>query len=64
MLETQGQSVWSGEKAQRKFSNMSGKAPGYQLSPDNFQMVKRMLAPDWAQKNTLYYCAQLANSIT
>ena len=27
-----------------------GKAPGYRLSPDHFQKVKRMLAPDWAQK--------------
>ena len=27
-----------------------GKAPGYRLSPDHFQTVKRMLAPDWAQK--------------
>ena len=25
-------------------------APGYWLSPDHFQMVKRVLAPDWAQK--------------
>ena len=27
-----------------------GKAPGYRLSPDHFQTVNRMLAPDWAQK--------------
>ena len=24
--------------------------PGYRLSPDHFQTVKRMLVPDWAQK--------------
>ena len=48
--ETQGQSVGPGEKARRKFSSTGGRAPGYLLSPDHFQMVKRMLAPDWAQK--------------
>ena len=34
----------------RKFSSTGGKAPGYRLSPDHFQTVKQMLAPDWAQK--------------
>ena len=29
---------------------MGGRAPGYRLSADHFQKVKRMLAPDWAQK--------------
>ena len=29
---------------------MDGRAPGYWLSPDHFQTVKRMLVPDWAQK--------------
>ena len=29
---------------------MGGRAHGYRLSPDHFQTVKRMLAPDWAQK--------------
>ena len=48
--ETQGQSVGPGEKALQKFSSTSGKAPGYRLSPDHFQTVKRMLVPDWAQK--------------
>ena len=48
--ETQGQSVGPGEKARRKFSSTGGKAPGYRFSPDHFQTVKRMLAPDWAQK--------------
>ena len=28
---------------------MGGRAPGYRFPPDHFQMVKRMLAPDWAQ---------------
>ena len=40
----------AGEKARRKFSSTGGKAPGYRLSPDRFQTVERMLAPDWAQK--------------
>ena len=48
--ETQGRSVGPGEKAQQKFSRTGGKAPGYRLSPDHFQTVKRLLAPDWAQK--------------
>ena len=48
--ETQGQSVEPGEKARRKFSRTGGRAPGYRLSPDHFQTVKWMLAPDWAQK--------------
>ena len=41
--ETQGQSVWSGEGA----NEVQGRkqAPGYRLSPDHFQTVKRMLAP-------------------
>ena len=42
----------AGEKARPKFSSTGGKAPGYRLSSDDFQMVmvKRMLAPDWVQK--------------
>ena len=48
--ETQGRSVGPGEKARRKFPSTGGKAPGYRLPPDHFQTVKRMLAPDWAQK--------------
>ena len=48
--ETQGRSVGPGEKAGRKFSSSGGKAPEYRLSPGHFQTVKRMLAPDWAQK--------------
>ena len=49
--ETQGQSVdRPGEKARRKYSSTGGRAPGYRISTDHFQTVKRMLAPDWAQK--------------
>ena len=48
--ETQGQSVGPGEKAGRKFSSTGKKAPGYRLSPSYFQIIKRMPAPDWAQK--------------
>ena len=49
-LETQGRSVGPGEKARRNILSTGGKAPWYRLSPDHFQEVKRMLAPDWAQK--------------
>ena len=63
-LETQGRSVGSGEKARRSILSTGGKAPLYRLSPDHFQEVKRMLAPDLAQKNALYYCAQSANSFS
>ena len=48
--ETQGQSVGSGEKVGRKFSNTGERAPGYRLSPRYFQKFKRMPAPVWAQK--------------
>ena len=48
--ETQGQSVRSGEKAERKFSSTGKRAPGYRLSLNYFQKFKPMLAPDWAQK--------------
>ena len=60
--EIQGQSVGSGETARRKFSRKGGWVPGYQLSPDHFLMASRMPAPDWAQKNPLYYCAPSASS--
>ena len=50
VIQTQGQSVELGEKARRKFSSTGERAPGYRLSPDHFQTVKWMLAPDWAQK--------------
>ena len=62
--ETQGQSVGSGEKTGRKFSSTGEKAPGYRLLPNYFQKLTRMPAPDWAQKNALYYCAQSANSFS
>ena len=32
------------------FLSGSGRAPGYRLSLDHFQTIKRMLAPDWTQK--------------
>ena len=40
------------------------RALGYRLSPNYFQNFERMTAPDWAQKNALYYCAQSANSFS
>ena len=48
--ETQGQSVRSGEKAERKFSSTGERAPGYRLLPYYFQKLKRTPVPDWAQK--------------
>ena len=48
--ETQGQSVGLGEMARRTFSSTGGRAPWYRLSPEHFETVKRILAPDWAQK--------------
>ena len=55
-LETQGQSVGSGEKAGRKFSGKGGRAPGYRLGPDHFQKFQRMPALDWAQKCFVLLC--------
>ena len=46
--ETQGQSVWSGETAGRKFSSTGERASGYRLSSNYFQKFKWMPAPDWA----------------
>ena len=40
--KTQGQSVGQGEKARRKLSSTGGRAPGYRLSPNHFQTVKRL----------------------
>ena len=37
-------------RARRKFSSTDKRAPGYRLSPNYFQKLKRMPAPDWAQK--------------
>ena len=56
-LETQGQSVGSGEKAGRKFSSTGERAPGYRRSPNCFQKFKQMLLPI-----ALYHCEQSANS--
>ena len=38
------------EKGTTKVSSTGGKAPGYRFSPGLLQMVKQLLAPDWAQK--------------
>ena len=54
---------WEKRLDRRKFSRMGGRAPGYRLSPEHFQAVKRMLALI-GHKNALYYCAQSANSIS
>ena len=54
--ETQGRSVGPGEKARRKFSSTDGNAPGYRLSPDYFQTVKRLVAPDQHKKFFVLLC--------
>ena len=42
---------WGRQKRRdESFQAEAEKPPGYRLSPDCFQTVKRMLAPDWAQK--------------
>ena len=55
---------WVGRKGGTKVFKYGQKSPWYQLSPNYFQKFKRMLAPDWAQKNASYYCAQSANSFS
>ena len=37
------------KKGATKVFKHGGRAPGYRFPPDYFQMVKRMLAPEWAQ---------------
>ena len=61
--ETQGQSVGS-KKAGRKFASRGKRAPGYRLWQNYFQKFKQMSAPNWAQKNALYFSAQAANSFS
>ena len=39
-----------GKRRAEIFKAQAGKPPGYRLSPDHFQTVKQMLAPDWAEK--------------
>ena len=51
-----------GRKGATKVFKDRRKSLWYRLLPDHFQTVRRMLAPDWAQKNALYYCAQSANN--
>ena len=53
-----GSQSGAGEMARRKFSRTGGRTPGYQVSPDHFQTALRIPAPDWAEKNPLYYSAQ------
>ena len=40
----------AGRKGATKVFEHGRKSPGYRLSPDHFQTVKGMLAPNWAQK--------------
>ena len=60
-LETQGQSVGSGERAWQTFSSTGERASGYWLSPNYFQKFKRMPAPDWTQK---MFCIIVPNQRT
>ena len=53
------------EKRRDESFQVRAKEPlDHRLSPNYFQTFKRMPAPDWAQKNALYYCAQSANSFS
>ena len=45
-----GQEKRRDEIVQAQAEKSAEKPPGYRLSPDHFQTVIRMLAPDWAQK--------------
>ena len=54
------QSGWE-KRCNKRFQAQIKKS---QILLDHFQTVKWMLAPDWVQKNALYYCAQSANSIS
>ena len=47
--------MWDWESRKGTFSSTGEKAPRYRLSPNYFQKLKRMPAPDWATKNVLYY---------
>ena len=51
-----------GRKGATKVFKDGRKRPWVPTLTRPFQTVKRMLAPDWAQKNASYYCAQSANS--
>ena len=46
-----------GRKGATKVFKDGRKMPWVPILTRPFQTVKRMLAPDWAQKNALYYCA-------
>ena len=48
--ETQGRSVGRDKRRYESFQAQAEKLLGYRLSPDHFQTIKQMLAPDWAQK--------------
>ena len=48
--ETQGRSVRREKRRDESFQAQAEKPLSYRLSPDHFQTIKRMLAPDWAQK--------------
>ena len=55
-------SQWGRVKRRDERFQVRAKEP---LGTDShFPKFKRMPAPDWAQKNALYYCAQSANSIS
>ena len=51
-----------GRKGATKVFKDGRKRPWVPTLTRPFQTFKRMLAPDWAQKNASYYCAQSASS--
>ena len=54
----------AGEKARRKFSSTGGKAPGLPTLTGPFPNDQANVGSWLGTKNTLYYCAQSANSIS
>ena len=51
-------------KGATKVFNHGRKSPWVPTLTGQFPTVKGMLAPNWGQKNALYYCAQSASSFS
>ena len=54
--ETQGQSVWSGQTSQQKFSSTGGRDPVDNFLPTSFPTVAADLASDWRRKTSVFFC--------
>ena len=62
--ETQGQSVGEEKRRDESFHVPAKEPLGTDSRRTISKKIKRMPAPDWAQKSALYYCAQSANSFS